>query len=215
MIVGETDHLELAEARQAVYRFLLAALDKPSPAQHEWFNSDSFRATLEMLGDQFGVTCPTGQLAAADPGDHEARYIACFEAGLPEPPVPLLASHYNCREPVPATIHEHVLFYLRFGSRLAEGNIEPADHLLCELAFLVHLDDLLKRGTVEAESIARGRRDFLERQAGRWPAHAARVAKEKHLPPVYQSLLALLACAVAQDRELTPSQATKIEPERP
>jgi hypothetical protein len=56
--------------------------------------------------------------------------------------VVLRASHYNRREPVPATIHEHVLFYRRFGARLAAGTLEPADHLSNQLAFLIRLDEL-------------------------------------------------------------------------
>ena len=89
-VLGETiPTAELAEARQAVYRFFLAALDKPSAAQHAWFGSPEFRRTLELLGAEFNLALPEEDFPANDPADHEARYIACFEAGLPEPPVPL------------------------------------------------------------------------------------------------------------------------------
>ena len=89
------DHEELATSRLAVYRFLLAAFDKPSAEQHAWIAGPAFRQTLEELGDKFGVAVPAGDLAAADPADHEARYIACFEVGLPEPPV-VLAKVKKC-----------------------------------------------------------------------------------------------------------------------
>jgi TorA maturation chaperone TorD len=117
--------------------------------------------------------------------------------------VALLASHYNRREPVPATIHEHVLFYKRFGARLAAGNLEPADHLINELAFLIRLDELLLRGAIEADSVLRARHDFLRRQAATWPAKAAEAAENNGLPAVYRAVLALLAAAVKQDLELT------------
>jgi TorA maturation chaperone TorD len=194
---------ELAETRLAVYRFLLAALDKPTPEQHAWFAGPDFARNLEHLAEQFGIATLPGKLAAADPRDHEARYIACFEVGLPTPPVVLLASHYNKREPVTAIIHEHILFYHRFGANLAAGNIEPADHLLTELAFLIRLDELLLCGVPDARSVMRARRDFLRRQTARWPACAAEAAVEKHLPAVYCALLALLAAVVAQDLALT------------
>lgn len=205
---------ELAAARQAVYRFLLAAFDKPSADQHGWFASTEFAEALANLAEQFEVPLPAGELAAESPADHEARYIACFEVGVPTPPVPLLASHYQRREPVTAIIHEHILFYRRFGGRLAAGHLEPADHLLHELAFLVHLDDLLLGGKIETESLLRARRDFLHRQAARWPAHAAREAVDKRLPPVYCTLLEVLTAAVAQDLALIDANVARLSGEK-
>jgi TorA maturation chaperone TorD len=193
--------VELVEARLAVYRFLLQALAKPTAEQHAWFAGPVFRRALAEAAEQFG-TPPPGEPAVDGPAEHEARYIACFEVGLPAPPVALLASHYNRREPATAVIHEHILFYRRFGAALSAGNIEPADHLLNELAFLIRLDELYLGGE-PATSILRARRDFLRRQAARWPARAAETAVEQGLPAVYRSLLRLLAAAVAQDLELT------------
>lgn len=207
-----TTSTELIEARQAVYRFLSAAFDKPTAEQHAWICSTAFAQSLAELAEQFGIEPPGEGLAAADPADHEARYIACFEVGLPAPPVPLLASHYNRREPVTATIHEHILFYQRFGARPAAGHLEPADHLLHELAFLFWLDELLCRPGVDAGSIVRARRDFLRRQATRWPSQAAAAAGETRLPALYRTLLALLAAAVDQDLALTEAQVVDSEP---
>lgn len=205
---------EVAESRLAVYRFLLAALDKPTAEQHDWIASDGFRRTLAELVIQFGVAGPAGKLAAADAVEHQARYIACFDVGLPEPPVVLLASHYNRREPVTAVIHEHVLYYKWFATPLATGNIEPADHLLNELAFLIHMDELLLQGK-PADSILRARRDFLRRHAARWPVRAATDAELKSLPMVYRTLLALLAAAVAEDLKLTETALTQFAEEKP
>jgi TorA maturation chaperone TorD len=200
--------VELVEARLAVYRFLLAALDKPTAEQHAWFTGSAFRRSLAELAGQFGTPAPA-EPAAAGPAEHQARYIAGFEVGLPTPPVVLLASHYNRREPVTAVIHEHVLFYRRFGAALSAGNIEPADHLLNELAFLIRLDELYLEGEPGA-SILRARRDFLRRQAARWPARAAEAADERSLPAVYRSLLHLLAAAVAQDLEVTEAALAEL-----
>lgn len=205
---------EVAQARLVVYRFLLAALDKPTPEQHYWLASDEFCRTLGELAVQFCVAPPVTEPAAADPTDHEARYIACFEVGLPTPPVVLLASHYNRREPVTAVIHEHILFYHRFGARLAAGNAESADHLLNELAFLIHLDELLLKG-LPANSLLLARRDFLRRHATRWPARAAAEAGEKGLPIVYRTLLTILAAAVAEDLSLTEAALVESHKELP
>ncbi len=194
---------ELAEARLAVYRFLMAALDKPTPEQHAWLAGPDFRSALGLVCGEFGLACPGGELVPRSFADFESRYLACFEVGLPRPPVVLLANHYNRQEPAPRTIHEHVLFYKRFGARVAAGNLEPADHLLNELAFLVRLDELILAGGKGAGSVLRARLDFLDRQAARWPGRAAAEAEKKCLPPLYCTLLALVAAAVGQDRELT------------
>jgi TorA maturation chaperone TorD len=202
MTESSIDVRELWEVRQAVYRFLCAALHHPDAEQHAWLRSEAFAATLAGLLESFGLPCPEGELAPAGAPEHEARHIACFEVGLPGPPVALLASHYNRREPAPRTIHEHVLFCKRFGLRPpAEG--ESADHLLNELAFLIHLDDLLLAGPPDTDSVLLARRDFLTRHVTRWPAAALRAAEEAHLPALYLALLALLDAAVRQDLELT------------
>jgi DMSO reductase family type II enzyme chaperone len=201
---------DLAGARQAVYRFLLAAFGRPTPGQHAWLTGPGFRPALATACGAFDLPVPGGELFPADCADLESRYLACFEVGLPGPPVPLLASHYNTREPVPRTIHEHILFYRLFGFHPAAGG-EPADHLLNELGFLVRLDELLTAGRADAGSVLRARRDFLARHAARWPARAAPEADEKGLPPVYRALLALLAAAVRQDRELTEADLADLE----
>jgi DMSO reductase family type II enzyme chaperone len=193
----------LAAARSAVYRLVLATLDKPTPEQHAWLTGPAFRHSLEMVCTAFGLPWPEGALFPDSAADHESRYLACFEVGLPEPPVALLASHYNRREPVPRIIHEHILFYKRFGMHPLAGPGEPADHLSHELAFLIHLDELLTHTKLDVESVLRARSDFLTRHVARWPARAAAAAEEKHLPPVYCLLLDLLAAAVQQDLQLT------------
>lgn len=200
--IEPTTDRETVRARQAVYHFLHAAFDKPSAEQHAWFASPEFGETLGDVAEQFEVPHRPWE-PAESLADHEARYIACFEVGVPAPPVPLLASHYQRREPVTAIIHEHILFYRRFGARLASGHLEPADHLLHELTFLIHLDDLLLAEKIETESLLRARRDFLRRHVTRWTPHAARAADDKHLPALYRTLLEMLAAAAAQDVLLT------------
>jgi TorA maturation chaperone TorD len=198
----------IAEARSAVYRFLRTALDKPSAEQHGWLTSAGFRQRLEALAADFGVEVPAGELVPAAPADHAGRYLACFEVGMPEPPVVLLASHWNRREPVPAVIHEHKLFYQRFGAGALIDPGEPADHLLNELTFLIHLDALLLASRHDVGSLLRARSDFLTRQVARWIGQAAQAAVEIHLPCVYSVLLAILTGAVDQDHDLAEAALT-------
>lgn len=193
----------LAQARLVVYRFLLAALDKPSPDQHAWVTGAEFPQALHSLCERFGLAVPPPPWFADEYAQFQAVYIACFEVGLPAPPVVLLASHYNRRQPTPRTVHEHLTLYRWFGLKNAADNLEQSDHLLNELAFLVRLDELLLEGVVEKESLLLVRRDFLARHAAAWPAEAARSARKKDIPPVYQTLLDLLAEAVEQDKQLS------------
>jgi TorA maturation chaperone TorD len=195
----------LAGARAVVYGFVRAVLDKPTQEQHRWMTSRAFRAALEELAGSFGVTVPPGLPVAADFADYEAAYIATFDVGVPIPPVVLLASHYNRREPVPAVIYEHLLFYRRFKTR-SPCDGEPADHVLHELTFLIRLDELLAAWLVAPASLRRARRDFLRRQVSPWVGRAAADAAEKDVPGVYAAVLALLAAAVEQDLELTQRQ---------
>ncbi len=205
---------ELAQARLTIYCFLLAALGKPTAEQHAWFARPDFVRMFAELSEPFGIHLPDNPDTDGWE-EHQARYIACFEVGLPGPPVPLLASHYNHREPVTAVIHEHILFCRRFGASLAADNREPADHLLTELAFLVWLDELMLRDGAGVPSLLQARRDFLKRQAAGWPKQAAAEAVEKGLPAVYRALLERLAAAVAQDLELTEAPLAEREGEKP
>ena len=53
------------------------------------------------------------------------------------------------------------------------------------------------------DSILWARRDFLSRHLCRWVGEASRQAEEKHLPPLYRTLLALLTAVVAEDLDFT------------
>jgi TorA maturation chaperone TorD len=205
----------LADARSAVYRFLLAALECPGGDNHGWLAGPEFRRGLALLCDRFDLPVPDGELFPPAAADAQSDYLACFEVGLKGPPVPLLASHYNRREPVPATIHEHVLFYRRFGAGVAAGSPEPPDHLRAELAFLVHLDDLWGSGRIDTLSAARARVDFLSRQLARWVGPALAAATEAGLPPVYIALLGVLRRAVDDDLACCRQILAELDQEAP
>ncbi len=204
----------IADARIAVYQFLLAVLDKPTVEQFDWLRSAEFRDTLARLCEEFFIAPPEEDLTPEDFAEFESRYLACFEVGMPTPPVPLQASHYDRRHPAPAVIHEHILFYKQFGQQPTTANGEPADHLSNELGFLIHLDERAIRQPDKRDSIVRARRDFLQRQAGPWPARAVELAVENGLPQLYVATLSLLAAAIEQDRELTEQQVADLGPEK-
>jgi TorA maturation chaperone TorD len=116
--------------------------------------------------------------------------------------VPLIASHYSRRDPVPKVLHEHVLFYQTFGLRLRDDNGETADHLLNELEFLARLTRLQDAAPDDerARPIRAAKRDFLARHTADWVPRAAKAAG-RFAPPLYAFLLRLLAAWSRRDLE--------------
>ena len=197
---------EFSTLRSAVYRLLLAALDKPTPAQHDLLLGTGFRESLSLLCGQFDAPFPEGQLVPSSYPDFESRYLATFEVGLPEAPVVLLASHHMQHEPAPRIVHEHILFYKHFQYSPMEETGEAADHLLNELRFLIYLDQLREGCPSSAESLDLARRDFLDRHLLRWLPRASDRATERGIAEFYQRVLALLSTVVREDRTLLDSE---------
>lgn len=198
---------EFSALRSAVYRLLLTALDKPTPEQHALLLGSGFRASLSLLCGQFDAPSPGGELVPSSYPDFESRYLATFEVGLPEAPVVLLASHHIRHEPAPRVIHEHILFYRHFRYAPMEETGEAADHLLNELRFLIHLDQLRERCRSSADSLDRARRDFLDRHPLRWIPRASDRASERGVAPFYRGVLTLLSAVVREDRMLLDGEA--------
>lgn len=193
--------------RSAVYRLFLTALDKPTPEQHRLLLGEGFRESLALLCGQFEVAFPEGELVPAAYPDFESRYLATFEVGLPEAPVVLLASHHTRHEPAPRVVHEHILFYRHFRCSPTDETGEAADHLLNELRFLIHLDQLRESNPSAAESLDNARRDFLDRHLLRWIPRAADLAAERGIAGIYQTVLTLLTAIVREDRTLIGNEA--------
>jgi TorA maturation chaperone TorD len=126
---------------------------------------------------------PPGELGIPSRyGEYESRYIATFDVGQPHPPVPLIESHYNKREPVPRILHENMMFYQRFGLRLSPNFAETSDHLLCQLSFAVQLlamirDRLHADNHAEATQITQALKDYTRRHLKSWIPLARGVAE--------------------------------------
>lgn len=192
-----------ASARIALYGFVLAIFDKPSLQQHGWLTSSDFAETLRGLCDRFGIEPPDGAWVDWSADEHESTYLACFEVGLPTPKVVLQASHYNRRAPAPRIIHEHQRLYRLFDAKLARLNLDQQDHLLNELAFLIHLDELVLGGARDLGAIVGARRDFVGKHVRDHVVSALEKACSPGVPRVYAVTLDLLACALEEDFALS------------
>lgn len=132
---------------------------------------------------------------------YEIEFIEAFEAGAPSPPVPLIESHYNKRDPVPKILHENILFYQTFGLRLKASANETADHLRHQLEFVAYLYRLESSELAGANrdeylaQIREARREYTERHLLSWLPKAAERARPAPSPWVSRHLAVALALA--------------------
>lgn len=206
--VPDADADAMTTLRAAIYRLLLLALDKPSPERHEQLRGPAFRQALTVLCGQYDLPVPDDLVPEAFP-DYESRYLATFEVGLPAAPVVLLASHHGRHEPAPKVVHEHILFYRHFDADPTAETGEAPDHLINELRFLVHLDELREGNPAAGEAIDRARADFLDRHPLRWVPVASDQAERHGVPEFYCVALLLLEAMLRDDRATLPQRSRR------
>jgi DMSO reductase family type II enzyme chaperone len=124
--------------------------------------------------------------------DYEAAYIALFDAGVPEPPVPLFESAHDKTRPPQELVLENTYFYDLLGLRTDASRSVP-DYLLTQLEFLSAIRYAREHAATaeDAAGPARAEREFLERHLMNWLPAACRKL-EKLDAPAFPLLLALL-----------------------
>jgi DMSO reductase family type II enzyme chaperone len=108
---------------------------------------------------------------------YESTYIALFDVGIPEPPVPLFESAHDKSHPAQEIALENTYFYEVLGLKSDPGRAVP-DYLVTQLEFLAALRYTREHTTEEstAVSLARAETDFLERHLLNWlPAAKAKL----------------------------------------
>ena len=176
-----------------LYRFFAFALASPSRETFQWFSRPETPHLLQQLWQ--ALPCE-GELPGfcwfADFADYEGAYITLFDAGLPEPPVPLFESAHDKTRPPQELVLENTYFYDLLGLRTDAGRSVP-DYLLTQLEFLAALGYARDNATdpASAASLARAEREFLERHLLNWiPTARRKLAKLEAL--AFPALLALL-----------------------
>src|SRR5271169_6663344 len=129
---------------------------------------------------------------------YESTYIALFDVGIPEPPVPLFESAHDKTHPAPEIALENTFFYDVLGLRSDQGQAVP-DYLITQLEFLAALrytsENASDDGT--AVSLARAEAEFLERHFLNW-IPIAKAKLERTGAPGFPILMALLAQFLSQ-----------------
>ncbi len=110
---------------------------------------------------------------------YESTYIALFDVGIPEPPVPLFESAHDKTHPAQEIALENTYFYEVLGLKSDPGRAVP-DYLVTQLEFLAALRYTCEHTSEEstAVSLARAETEFLERHLLNWlPAAKAKLGR--------------------------------------
>jgi len=190
-------------ARLDLYRLFAACFGQPSPERFAWLSGKEFRGLMKRLASELKVESEA-PAAGRFPGyaAYEAAYLALFEVGVPEPPVPLLESAHTQRAVPQEIILECVNFYEVLGLR-PSGSAFPADHLVTQLEFLAAAR-YLREGKTNPDEVAcleRLEADFLGRHVVNWLT-TAQIKLSKLDPPMFSPLLSLLCEYVRREHKV-------------
>ena len=170
-ITQEDNTAGLVDWRQTdLYRFFAFVF---APPTHECFNFLSQPSARTALLDLWkSLECerefpgfewfPSYEL-------YESAYIALFDVGLPEPPVPLFESAHDKSHPAQEIALENTYFYEVLGLK-SDSSCGVPDYLVTQLEFLAALRYTREHTTGEsnAVSLARAETEFLERHLLNW-----------------------------------------------
>jgi DMSO reductase family type II enzyme chaperone len=176
------------------YRFFAFVLGSPSLEKFSWLANPFAESALAALGSQLGIDGGAPPLEMFENyADYEASYIALFDVGMPEPPVPLLESFYRKDVPPQQTVLENTDFYAVLELK-ADNSVTAPDHLVTQLEFLASVRYLSENcpDAQQRGDLRRLERDFLERHLLGWiPAVREKIADLQ--PPAFLALFFLLA----------------------
>lgn len=159
--------------------FVHDLLRRPDRAGWQWLEDPATAGLERRLRAELELRDPPLGRIPASLADYETEFIAAFEAGVPQPPIPLIESHYDPDHPAPEIIYENLLYYRTFGLAPPARASEAPDHLRCQLELVAHLYELEAkelRGKGDFDRLGqlrRGRRDYVARHLRPWLEKAA------------------------------------------
>ena len=193
-----------------LFRLFARCFGQPSQELFVWFSGKDSRALWKQFARHLGADLKlTRQDQFSDFSAYEAAYIALFEVGVPEPPVPLLESAHSKRAVPQEIVLDCVIFYDVL-ELYPSGTAFPADHLVTQLEFLAAVRFLRENNpnAENADSLRRLEDDFIERHLLNWLPAAQEKLCQLH-PPVFPTLLGLLTAYLK--REINSSVATECD----
>lgn len=176
-----------------LFRVFAICFGQPSHESFSWLSGTAARSLWKHVGQRLQVKVNLSSANGfADYETYEAGYIALFEVGVPEPPVPLLESAHSSRAVPQEIVLECVNFYDVLGLR-PSGSAFPPDHLVTQLEFLAAVGYLREQQSDShcAEPLRCLERDFIERHLLNWLPTVQRKIDQVN-PPFFPMLLRVL-----------------------
>jgi DMSO reductase family type II enzyme chaperone len=132
---------------------------------------------------------------------YESAYIALFDVGIPEPPVPLFESAHDKTHPAQEIALENTYFYEVLGLKSDPSRAVP-DYLVTQLEFLAALRYTCEQTPEEsnAVSLARAETEFLERHLLNW-LPVAKAKLDRTNAPGFPVMMTLLVQFLSHMRE--------------
>jgi len=193
-ITQEDNPAALVDWRQTdLYRFFALVF---APPTQECFNFLSLPSAGKVLLDLWQRLQCEGEFPGFEwfPSYelYESAYIALFDVGVPEPPVPLFESAHNKSHPAQEIALENTYFYEVLGLKSDSSRGVP-DYLVTQLEFLAALRYTREHTTGEsnAVSLARAETEFLERHLLNW-VPVAKAKLDRINPPGFAVMMTLL-----------------------
>jgi DMSO reductase family type II enzyme chaperone len=171
MITSEKNAVSSIDWRQTdLYRFFAFIFAQPTRECFDLLSQATLPAALRSLWMQLGCE---GEFPVfewfARYEQYESAYIALFDVGIPEPPVPLFESAHDKSRPAQETALENTYFYDVLGLKSDPSRAVP-DYLVTQLEFLAALRYTCDNTSDEATAIAlaRAETEFMERHVLNW-----------------------------------------------
>jgi DMSO reductase family type II enzyme chaperone len=153
-----------------LYRFFAFVFRPPTRECFDLLSQPELPEALEKLWKQLGCEGEFPRFEWFSKYEqYESAYIALFDVGIPEPPVPLFESAHDKTHPAQELALENTYFYEVLGLKSDPGRAVP-DYLITQLEFLAALRYTSEHSCDEstAVSLERAETEFLERHLLNW-----------------------------------------------
>lgn len=199
-----------------LYRFFAFVFASPS---RERFDTLAQPAVKDALAELWQRLCCKGDFPHfawfESYAEYEAAYIALFDVGIPEPPVPLFESAHDKTKPAQEIALENTWFHDALGLKWDSRCAVP-DYLITQLEFLaaVHYTFENSQDSATRRSLGKLEADFLSRHLLNW-IFAAGSKLNGASPSTFGPLMILLTAFLQNRRaEVSAGLSTLHRPSR-
>jgi len=185
-----------------LYRFFAFVFSSPSHERFEILAQPALKDALADLWQQLRCTGDFPNFAWFNSyEEYEATYIALFDVGIPEPPVPLFESAHDRTKPAQEIALENTWFYDTLGLKWDSRCAVP-DYLITQLEFLaaVHYTMEHAQDSGTRRSLGKLETDFLGRHVLNWVPTASATLNSA-APCSFGPVMSLLAAFLQNRRD--------------